>query len=316
MRAMQLQQYGGPDRLQLVEVAEPTPGPGKVLVRVRCASVNPVDWKRASGSLRLIMPVRFPAVPGYDIAGDVAAVGAGVTGFTVGMRVHTRIADMNGGACADYAVAGAAELVSMPDGMPDDVAAAVPLAGMTALQGLRDGAGLSLNGSARQRVLVIGASGGVGHIGVQIAKTAGAWVTGVCSGRNVAQVRELGADEVLDYTRADAFKGVAPFDIVLDCVAGDPGRWLSLMTPYARYVSVIPGPATFLWPLLHPFSRRRIKPWMLKTSGDDLRYLDALWSQGKLKVLIDGRYPLAALADAWKRSISGRAVGKIVVEVA
>ena len=316
MRAMQLNGYGGPDRLQLVEVAELTPAPGKVLVRVHCASVNPVDWKRASGSFRLIMPVRFPAVPGYDIAGSVAAVGAGVTGFTVGMRVHTRIADMNAGACADYAIAGAAELVAMPDDMPYDVAAALPLAGMTALQGLRDGAGLSLDGSAHQRVIVIGASGGVGHIGVQIAKSAGAWVTGVCSTRNVERVRELGADQVLDYTRPDAFKEVAPFDVVLDCVAGDPGPWLRLMTSDARYVSVIPGPATFVWPLLHPFSRRRVKPWMLKSNGDDLRYLDAQWSQDRLKVLIDGRYPLASLAQAWQRSISGRAVGKIVIDVA
>ncbi len=107
MRAMQMLRYGGPDQLQLVELAQPLPQAGKVLVRVRCASVNPVDWKRASGALRLIMPVRFPAVPGYDVAGDVVSVGAGVSGFSVGMRVHARIADMNAGGCADYAIVGA-----------------------------------------------------------------------------------------------------------------------------------------------------------------------------------------------------------------
>lgn len=313
---MQMRHYGGPDALQLVELPEPVPGPGKVLVRVTCASVNPVDWKRASGSLRLIMPVRFPAIPGYDIAGDVTVIGPGVTGFTVGQRVHARIADSHAGACADYAIVGAAELVPMPEGMPFDVAAALPLAGMTALQALRDGAGLSLEGNARSRVLVVGASGGVGHIGVQIAKCAGASVTGVCSGRNVERVREIGADAVLDYTRTDAFKDVAPFNIVLDCVAGDPNRWVSLMTPAARYLSVIPGPATFVWPLLHPFSRRRVRPWMLKTSGADLRELDALWQRGALQVLIDSRYPLESLNEAWQRSISGRAVGKIVIDVA
>ena len=258
-------------------------------MRVHCASVNPVDWKRAGGSFRLIMPVRFPAVPGYDVAGNVVSVGAGVAGFAAGARVHARIADMNAGACADFAVAGTAELVAMPEAMPYDIAAALPLAGMTALQALRDGAGLPMDGSARQRVLVVGASGGVGHIGLQIAKAAGAWVTGVCSGANVERVRELGADEVLDYTRADAFKRVAAFDVVLDCVAGDPAPWLPLMTTAARYVSVIPGPATFVWPLLHPLSRRRVRPWMLKTNGDDLRYLDAMWQRGALKVLIDGQ---------------------------
>jgi NADPH:quinone reductase-like Zn-dependent oxidoreductase len=129
-------------------------------------------------------------------------------------------------------------------------------------------------------------------------------------------VRELGADEVLDYTRGDAFKGIAPFDVVLDCVGGDPGAWLRLMTAQARYVSVIPGPLTFLWPLLNPISRRRVKAWMLKTSGDDLRALDALWQRGSLKVIIDSRHPLRSLAQAWQRSISGRAVGKIVSEMA
>ena len=316
MRAMQLTGYGGPEALRLVELGQPVPRPGTVLVRVRCASVNPVDWKRAKGSLRLVMPVRFPAVPGYDIAGDVVSVGVGVNDFAAGMRVHARIADMNAGGCADYAVVGAAELVAMPDAMPYDVAAALPLAGMTALQGLRDGAGLPLTAAAPTRVLVVGASGGVGHIGVQIAKSAGAWVTGVCSGRNVQRVRELGADEVLDYTRSDAFAGVAAFDVVLDCIGGDPGRWLSLMTPEARYVSVIPAPITFIWPLLHPFSQRRVKPWMLKSKGADLRALDALWQRGVLQIVIDGRYPLAALGEAWQRSISGRAVGKIVIEIA
>ena len=315
MRAMQLQKYGGPDALQMTELPQPKPEPGKVLVRVHCASVNPVDWKRASGSLRLLMPVKFPAVPGYDIAGTVEAVGAGVSGYSHGTRVHARIADMRGGACAEYAIVGAAELAQMPDDMPDDIAAALPLAGMTALQALRDGAALPLASAARQRVLVVGASGGVGHIGVQIAKRAGAWVSGVCSGRNAAMVRELGADEVLDYTRADAFRSSAPFDVVLDCVAGDPGPWLRVMTPNARYVSVIPGPMTFLWPMLHPFSQRRVRPWMLKTSGDDLRYLDTLWQQGHLKVVIDSHFALAALSAAWQRSMSGRAVGKILIEM-
>lgn len=315
MRAMQLTRYGGPDALALTEVPEPVPGVGQVLVRVHCASVNPVDWKRASGQLRFIMPVRFPSVPGYDIAGHVVSVGHGVSGFSTGQHVHARIADMNAGGSADYALVGANVLVPMPEGMTYAEAAAVPLAGMTALQALRDGAQVPLS-NARERVLVVGASGGVGHLGVQVAKAMGAWVTGVCSGRNAARVRELGADEVLDYTQPGAFAGVAPFDVVLDCVAGDPAPWLALMTPEARYVSVIPGVGTFLWPWLHPFSRRRVRPWMLKTNGDDLRWLDALWMRGGLRIVIDGSYPLEQLGEAWKRSMSGRAVGKIVVEVA
>ncbi len=315
MRAMQMLRYGGPDELALAEVPEPVPGPGQVLVRVHCASVNPVDWKRASGQYRLIMPVRFPSVPGYDIAGHVAAVGHGVEGFTTGMNVHARIAEMGAGGSADYALAGVDVLVPMPDGMPHAEAAALPLAGMTALQALRDGARLPLQ-DAGERVLVVGASGGVGHLGVQVAKSAGAHVTGVCSGRNAALVRELGADAVLDYTQADAFRDVEPFDVVLDCVAGDPTPWLPLMKRDARYVSVIPGVGTFLWPWLHPFSRRRVRAWMLRTNGDDLRWLDALWQRGALRIVIDGRHPLEQLGAAWARSMSGRAVGKIVVAIA
>ena len=315
MRAMQMQGYGGPDAVKLVDVPAPVPAAGHLLVRVHCASVNPVDWKRASGSLRFIMPVQFPSVPGYDIAGEVVSVGSGVAGFAVGSRVHARIPEMSAGACAEFAVVAAHATALMPEGMSFADAAALPLAGMTALQALRDGAGLP-NMGTRQRVLVVGASGGVGHLGVQIAKSAGAWVSGVCSGRNAAWVQTLGADEVLDYTRADAFAGVAAFDTVLDCVAGNPGPWLKLMQPNACYVSVIPGPGTFIWPLLHPFSRRRVKPWMLKSNGDDLRALDALWLQGKLRVAIDQRYALANLGAAWQRSMSGRAVGKIVIDIA
>jgi NADPH:quinone reductase-like Zn-dependent oxidoreductase len=315
MHAMQMQGYGGPDALRLVQVPQPVSGAGEVLVRVHCASVNPVDWKRASGQYRLIMPVRFPATPGYDVAGTVVSAGPGVPGFAPGMRVHARIAAMHGGGCAEFALVGARELVPMPEGMAFADAAALPLAGMTALQALRDGAHLPLAG-ARERVLVVGASGGVGHLGVQVAKATGAWVAGVCSGRNAALVRALGADAVLDYTQPGSFVDVAPFDVVLDCVAGDPSPWLPLMSPDARYVSVIPGPGTFVWQLLHPFSRRRVRAWMLKTNGDDLRWLDALWQQGGLSVVIDGSHPLERLGDAWQRSMSGRAVGKIVVDVA
>ncbi len=326
MRAMQMQNYGGPEALGLVDVSTPAPAAGQLLVRVHCASVNPVDWKRASGSLRFIMPVKFPSVPGYDIAGEVVSVGSGVAGFAPGMRVHARIPDLSAGASAEFAVVAAHAVAVMPEGMTFADAAALPLAGMTALQALRDGAGLHAGSAlsprsglsaskARQRVLVVGASGGVGHLGVQVAKAAGAWVSGVCSGRNVAWVQALGADEVLDYTRSDAFAGVAAFDTVLDCVAGNPGPWLKLMQPDAHYVSVIPGPGTFIWPLLHPFSRRRVKPWMLKSNGDDLRALDALWVQGKLRVAIDRRFGLADLGAAWQRSMSDRAVGKIVIDV-
>ena len=315
MRAMIYRAYGGPERLESVELPRPVAAANQVLVRVRASSVNPIDWKRGSGALRMIMPASFPLVPGFDIAGEVAAIGAGVTAFSVGMRVHARIGELSGGASAEYAVAGTDVVAPMPEGLDFADAAGLPLAGMTALQGLRDQASMPLEGS-KDRVLIVGASGGVGHFAVQIARSAGATVVGVCSGRNAALVTSLGAREVLDYTQPEPYRGQAPFDIVLDCVAGDPGPWLPLLGPGGRYASCVPGPSVFLRAALNPFSSKKVKPVLLKSRAADLRVLDQLFEAKKLRVVIDSRHPLEKLAAAWERSISGRAAGKIIVEVA
>lgn len=314
MRAMSHAAYGKADVLRLVEAARPVPGPGQVLVRVVASSVNPVDWKRAGGSFRLIMPVKFPAVPGYDVAGFVEAVGTGVTTFTTGERVHARIADAAGGGSAEFALAGLKELAHMPAGLGFAEAAAMPLAGMTALQALRDQAGLPLQG-ATQRVLVVGASGGVGHLGLQIARAAGATAIGVCSARNAELVMSLGASAVIDYAKPDAYAGHAPFDIVLDCVGSDHGPFLPRLAAGGCYVSCLPAPSNMLRALINPVSSKKVRYILLKTDAADLAILDALFSAGKLKVVIDSRFPLEQLGAAWERSMSGRAVGKIVVEV-
>lgn len=315
MRAMIFKAYGGADKLELSDLPTPTPGPQQVSIRVRASSVNPIDWKRASGKMRLIMPVSFPGTPGFDVAGEVAEVGPGVAGFAVGERVHARIGEMKGGACADVAVAGIDVVAKMPKGMDFADAAALPLAGMTALQGLRDEAGMPLQG-ARERVLVVGASGGVGHIGVQIARAAGATVVGVCSGRNVEMVRGLGANDVIDYTKAEPYRGQEPFDVVLDCVAGDPSAWLPLLGPRGRYASCLPSPKTFLRSAVNFLSGKRVRPVMLKSRASDLQILDALAEEGKLRVVIDSRFPLEKLREAWERSMTGRAAGKIVIDIA
>lgn len=315
MRAMLFRAYGGVEKLEAVDVPTPAPKPGQVLMRVLASSVNPVDWKRASGKMRLIMPVKFPCVPGFDVAGVVAEVGPGVTEFAVGERVHARIAEGGGGACAELVVAGVGVTAKMPVGMSAGEAAGLPLAGMTALQGLRDRAGMPLEG-ARERVLVVGASGGVGHIAVQIARAAGATVVGVCSGRNAALVTGLGAHEIIDYTKPDAFRGQAPFDIVLDCVGGSPSPWMARLGPGGRFASTMPGPSVFARSFLNFVTSRKAHAVMLKSSAADLRALDRLVEAGKLRVVVDSRFPLADLAKAWERSMSGRAAGKIVIDVA
>lgn len=313
MRAMQYPAYATPP--VLVDVPKPVPSAGQVLVRVVAASVNPVDWKQASGALRLVMPVKLPCVPGYDLAGVVDSVGPGVTTFTAGTRVHVRLAGTQGGACAQYALTTPHMLVPMPATMDFHTAAGLPLAGMTALQGLRDQLGIPMQG-ATDRVLVVGASGGVGHLAVQIARAAGAHVTAVCSARNADRVSQLGAHQVVDYARPDGFAGVPPFDAVLDCVADDPSSWLPRLTLTGRYASTVPGPRTLLRVPLNLLGWRRVRPVMLNANATDLAFLDGLFQAGKLRVLVDSRHPLDALGAAWAVSKSGRAVGKILVDVA
>lgn len=315
MRAIAYKEYGGPDKLESIDLPKPVPGPEQVSIRVVASSVNPVDWKMASGKFRLIMPVKRPAVPGFDVAGEVAEVGPGVDGFSPGDRVHARINGGTGGASAEYALSGIDSTTRMPDGMDFGEAAGLPLAGMTALQGLRDCAKMPLTG-ATQRVLVVGASGGVGHLAVQIARAAGAHVVGVCSGRNVDLVTKLGAHEVIDYTKPDAYQGHRRFDIILDCVGGSPSEHLPHLTPTGYYASCLPSPAVFLRAALNAVTGKKVVAVMLKATAADLAYLDDLYTAGKLRVVVDSRFPLADLRAAWERSQGGRATGKILVDVA
>jgi len=314
MRAMIYRAYGGPEQLQMADLPKPVPQAGQVLVRVLASSVNPVDWKIASGKLRPLVSAKVPAVPGFDVAGEVAELGPGVSGFAVGERVHARIATGGTGASAELAIAGVDVLAKAPAGMDPGEAAGLPLAGLTALQGLRDRAGMPLEG-ARERVLVVGASGGVGHLAVQIARAAGATVVGVCSGRNAELVSKLGAHEVIDYTKADAYSGQAPFDIVLDCVGGSPSPWLPRLGAGGRFASTMPGPSVFLSSFSNFATSKKVYPVMLKTNAPDLRVLDRLVEAGKLRVVIDSRFPLADMRKAWERSLSGRAAGKIVIDI-
>jgi len=312
MRALVLDAYGLSPRG--MDLPKPSPGKGQVRVRVRATSVNPIDWKQASGMFRPILGARFPGfVPGYDLAGEVDEVGPGVSGFTPGQRVHARLSGSAAGANAEYALAGVDALQHLPDSVDFAAGAGLPLAGMTALQGLRDVCGLPLTG-ATGRVLVVGASGGVGHYAVQLARHAGAHVSAVCSGRNAALVRRLGAQEVVDYTQADAFSGVAPFNAILDCVGVPVGEYLPRLLPGGCFASCLPGPSVFAHGLLNGLRGKKVRPVLLKGNAVDLGVLGGLASAGKLETVVDSRFPAGQLAAAWERSRTGRAVGKIIVE--
>jgi NADPH:quinone reductase-like Zn-dependent oxidoreductase len=325
MRAATYAAFGSPDVLELRDVPVPQPGPGQVLVRVRAAAVNPWDWHflrglpyvaRLSGA-----GIRRPKHPvlGGDIAGEVVGVGEGVARFAVGDRVFGFI---EFGGFAEYAVAPESLLAPMPANLAFDHAAGVPLTAQTALQGLRDAGRIA----AGDRVLVIGASGGVGTFAVQIAKHLGAHVTAVASGRNAALLRSIGADRVVDYTREDVTAGDDGFDVILQLAGTTPASALArLLAPGGRLVlSSGDSPNRFVGPmagairgvLLGKRKGLSIAVLTARWNAVDLGYLAGLLESGAIAPVIDRTYPLAEVADAIRYVESGRARGKVLVSVA
>jgi NADPH:quinone reductase-like Zn-dependent oxidoreductase len=236
MKAIVYNEYGSADVLKCVEIEKPVPNDGEVLIKVRAASVNPLDWRLMEGNprfLRLFFGLRKPRLgrPGVDVAGEVEAVGRNVTQFKSGDEVFGACR----GAFAEYACTGKSKLVMKPDNVTFEQAASINVAGLTALQGLRD-KGKIQPGS---KVLINGAAGGVGTFAVQIAKWFGAHVSGVCSTRNIDMVRSIGADEVIDYTQHDFTTSNQRYDLILDCVGNYSfSACRRVLNPDGRFVMV------------------------------------------------------------------------------
>ena len=313
MKTMQFKAYGGPEQLVMAEVPTPQPGPGQALVEVAASAVNPIDWKLHSGLLRWVRPVRFPATPCFDFAGEVKALGPQTTGIQLGERVFGMLPMRAYGAAAEYMVVDAAYVAVMPGNLSFQEAAGLPLAGMTALQALRDQGRLV----AKQRVLIVGASGGVGQYAVHIAQALGAQVTGVCSTRNIDLVRSLGADAVIDYTRNEAMSQHGPFDLIFDTVMSQAfSHWHPSLGRDGVYVSLLPQAGLILHSLTLPlYSRQRVRFTFAKPNREDLAYLGGLAQNGQLRTVIDSVHPLAELHAALQQGQTGRARGKIIVAV-
>lgn len=313
MQALVRTRYGSPDRLSIRELPVPVPGPGEVRVRVRASSVNPADWFFLTGTpypLRLLSGLLSPRHPvfGRDAAGVVDAVGDGVTRFQSGDEVFGEVES----AYAEYVIAREDRLGPKPTNASFEEAAALPVAAITALQALRDKAHVR----AGHRVLVNGASGGVGTFAVQIAKAFGAEVIGVCSARNAELVRRAGADGIVDYGRED-FTATGPYDAILDLVGSRPLRaCLRALRPTGVYVSSV---GRLGWTLksalasLLPGSRVRVVA--AATSTEDLTALRDLYEAGKLRSLVDRRYSLGEAPEALRRQGAGHARGKSVISV-
>ena len=318
MRALVGDRYGSPDVLELREIDKPDPGDDEVLIRVRAAAVNPADLYGVTGTpyvARIFSGLRKPKSNsvGADIAGTVEAVGKNITQFRAGDEVFGR-----SGAFAEYVCISKA-VAPKPANLTFEQAAAVPLAAITALQGLRDKGQLQPG----QHVLINGASGGVGTFAVQIAKALGAEVTGVCSTRNVDLVRSLGADHVIDYTKADFTRSDRRYDLLLD-VAGSRS-WRAcrrVLKPQATLVIVgAPKASRLLGPLGHIVSvrlaalrsSRTVVFFIAKLNKADLEVLRELLEAGKVTPVVDKRYELSETADAFRYLGDGHARGKIVV---
>jgi NADPH:quinone reductase-like Zn-dependent oxidoreductase len=321
MKAVIQAKYGSPDVLRLVELDTPAVKEDEALVRVRAAAVNIGDWHLLRGvpyAMRLASGPLKPkrAIPGLDMAGQVEAVGSEVEQLEPGDEVF----GWCGGAFAEYAAAGGRHVLPKPANLTFEQAACVGDSAFTALAAVRDQGRVQPG----QRVLVNGASGGVGTFAVQIAKSFGASVTAVCSTRNVALVRSLGADEVVDYTKEDFTETERRYDVMVDAVGSRSlSGCLRALTDRGTYVLV--GVANMgRWfglgrqskaLLLSPFVRQRMRVFIVKHSRDDLAVLKNLVEAGTIAPVIDRRYPLSKVAEALQYQGEGRARGKVVITV-
>jgi 2-desacetyl-2-hydroxyethyl bacteriochlorophyllide A dehydrogenase len=314
MKAVFINEYGSTQVLQYGDIETPSINRDQLLVKVHASSVNPVDWKIRAGQLQFLTGYKFPMVLGFDVSGEVVAVGESVTRFQTGDKVYAYLDSLPGGAYAEYAAVSERVACFKPDNMSYEQAAAVPLAATTALQALRD-LGQILPG---HKVLINGASGGVGSFAVQIAKALKAEVTAVCSTQNVELVQSLGGDRVIDYTVQDFTKDTSFYDIIFDAVGKESfSGCQNILKPNGVYVTTLPDPdsvvqsvLTFLLP------GKKSKLIVAQSSGQDLAYLKELIEGGKIRSVIDRTYSLEELAVAHAESEQGHVVGKLVIAVA
>ena len=331
MKALAIRRYKG--AMEMMDLPRPEPGPGDLLVRVRAASVNPVDYKTRDGGVKVLLPNSFPLILGHDLAGDVAAVGRGVTRFQVGDAIYARLQKDRIGAIAEYALVSERVAASKPRSLDYVEAASLPLVGLTAWQALIDRAQLQ----AGQKVLIHAGSGGVGTFAIQLAKHLGAHVATTASAKNHALVRSLGAETVIDY-KTTRFEEVAKDqDVVFDTQAGDTllrsfdavkagGVVVTIGgRPDAKFARAWGLSLPLVWILgflnrkVDRLARKksvRFEYLLMHPSGEQLEKIGALVDRGVIKPVVDKIYPLDAAAEALAYVESGRAVGKAVIRVA
>jgi NADPH:quinone reductase-like Zn-dependent oxidoreductase len=318
MRAIVYRDFGTPDVLEVEEVPKPAPADDEVLVAVRAAAVNTFDWYMVRGKpaiFRLLLGSGQKPL-GVDLAGEVEAVGRSVTRFKAGDRVFGTGRDKmraKRGSFAEYVSVRERALAIMPRNATFAQAAAVPVAGLTALQALRDRGHVARG----QKVLINGASGGIGTFAVQIAKALGADVTGVCSTRNADMVRLIGADHVIDYTRENFTAGETRYDVIVDIVSNQ--SWPAcrrVLTSTGKYIPVGGPPSRGIsLMLLEPFARGKLITFVARVNVEDLNAIREMIEAGTVTPVIDRSYTLEQTADAVRYVATGHTRGKVVISV-
>jgi NADPH:quinone reductase-like Zn-dependent oxidoreductase len=318
MKAIVYEKYGPPDVLQLKEVEKPTPKEDEVLVKVYATSINYSDWAFVRGEpflSRMYQGLLKPknTILGADIAGRVEAVGVNVKQFQPGDEVYGDISAYGWGGFAEYVSVPENALALKPASTTFEGAAAVPQAAVVALQGLRDKGQIQ----PRQKVLINGASGGIGTFAVQIAKSFGAEVTGVCSTRNLDMLRSIGADEIIDYTQEDFTQNEQLYDLILDIVANRSiSDYTRALSPKGSYVAVAFNPLSlFLGSLISMTGSKKVGSLMAKPNDKDLVFMSELLEAGKVVPVIDRRYPLSEVPEAVRYYGEGHPQGKVVITV-
>jgi NADPH:quinone reductase-like Zn-dependent oxidoreductase len=309
MKAVRVHQYGGPEVLKYEEAPRPKPGPGEVLVRIRAAGVNPVDWKVREGHMREALAYRMPFVPGWDVSGVVEATGPNVTLLTIGDEVYGYPSVVRNGAYAEYAVVPEAELALKPRSVDHVQAASVPMAALTAWQGLFDAGDLRTD----QKVLIHGGAGGVGSFAIQLARWKGAFITATASGRNQEFLRNLGADLTIDYEKSRFDRLVCDVDLVFDTVGGDTLRrsW-KVLKKGGILVSTVEAPDAGL------AEAHGLRAALVDTHANpaQLAEIAGLVDAGMVRPIVEAVFPLNEARHAQELSQTGHARGKIVLKVA
>ena len=323
MKAIVHTEYGPPDVLQLIEMEKPAPKENEVLINVQAAAVNAYDWHLLTADIFLVRLMGGGLLKpkntmiGADIAGIVESVGSAACQFQPGNEVFGDIAGWGNGGFAEYVSVSEKALALKPANLSFEEAAAVPMASVTALQGLRDEGQIQTG----QKVLIYGASGGVGTFALQIARSFGAEVTAVCSPRNLEQARALGADQVIDYTREDFTQNGQQYDLILAVNGYHPiSAYKRALAPRGIYVMAGGTPAQIfqamlLGPLMSKNGGKKMGGVSAKPNQKDLAFIKELLETGKVKPVIDKRYPLSETAEALRYLGAGHARGKVVISV-